>query len=69
MLFAKKKDGTMTSCIDFRQLNKVTVKNNYPLPGIDDIFNQLEDESGYHRVRIKEEDINKTLFRTRYNHY
>ena len=74
----KKKDGTMRLCIDFRQLNKVTVKNKYPLPRIDDLFDQLKDAKvfskidlryGYHQVRIKDEDINKTAFRTRYDHY
>jgi hypothetical protein len=72
------KDGTLRLCIDFRQLNKVTVKNKYPLPRIDDLFDQLKDakifskidlRSGYHQVTIKEEDINKATFRTRYGHY
>jgi hypothetical protein len=78
VLFVKKKDGTMRLCIDFRQLNKVTVKNKYPMPRIDDFFDQLKDakvfskidlRSGYHQVRIKDEDISKTTFRTRYGHY
>jgi hypothetical protein len=78
VLFVKKKDRTLRLCIDFRQLNKVTVKNKYPLPRIDDIFDQLKGarifskidlRSGYHQVRIKDEDINKTTFRTRYGHY
>jgi hypothetical protein len=75
VLFVKKKDGTLRLCIDFQQLNKVTVKNKYPLPRIDDLFDQLKDEkifskidlrSGYHQVRINDEDISKTTFRTRY---
>jgi hypothetical protein len=70
----KNKDGTLRLCIDFKQLNKVIVKNKYPLPRIDDLFDQLKDakifskidlRSGYHQVRIKEEDISKTTFRTR----
>jgi hypothetical protein len=78
VLFVKNKYGTSRLCIDFRQLNKVTIKNKYPLPRIDDIFAQLKDarifskidlRSGYHQVRIKEEYINKTTFRKRYRHY
>ena len=77
VLFVKKKDVTLGLCIDYRQLNKVTVKNKYPLPRIDDLFNQMRGEkvfskidlrSGYHQVRIKDEDIHKTTFRTRYGH-
>jgi hypothetical protein len=78
ILFVKKKDGTLGLCIDFRQLHKVTIKNKYPLPRIDDLFDQLKDakifsnidlRSWYHQVRIKDEDISKTAFRTRYGHY
>jgi hypothetical protein len=78
VLFMKKKDMTLRLCIDFRQLNKVIVKNKYPLPRIDDLFNQLKDakifskidlRSGYHQVRIKDEYINNTDFRTSYGHY
>jgi hypothetical protein len=67
VLFVKKKDGTLRLCINFRQLNKVTIKNKYPFPRIDDLFDQLKNEkiltkidlrSSYHQVRIKDEDIN-----------
>ncbi|KAI3669787.1 hypothetical protein L6452_41194 [Arctium lappa] len=78
MLFVKKKDGSMRMCIDYRELNKVTVKNKYPLPRINDLFDQLQGagcfskidlRSGYHQVRVKNDDIPKTAFRTRYGHY
>ena len=78
VLFVKKKDATLRLCIDFRKLKKVTVKNKYPFPRIDDLFDQLKDEKifsnidlrlGYHQVRIKEQDINNIAFRTRYGHY
>ena len=78
MLFVKKKDGTLRLCIDYRQLNKLTVKNKYPLPRIDDLFDQLKGasifsktdlRSGYHQLRIKDVDVHKTVFRTRYEHY
>jgi hypothetical protein len=78
VLFVKKKDGTFRLCIDYRQLNKVTVKNKYSLPWIDDLFDQLKGARvfskidmrlGYHQLRIREHDIQKTAFRTRYGHY
>ena len=78
VIFVKKKDGTMRLCIDYHQLNKMTIKNRYPLPRIDDLFEQLRGatvflkidlRSGYHQVRIKDEDTFKTSFRTRYGHY
>ena len=78
MLFVKKKYGTLRLCIDYRQLNKVTMNNKYPLPRIDDLFDQMRGakvfskidlRSGYHQVRIKDEDIHKTTFKTRYGHY
>jgi hypothetical protein len=71
VLFVKKKDGTLRLCIDYRQLNKMTIKNKYPLPRINDLFDQvggakifskLDLRSSYHQVRIKDEDINKTTF-------
>ncbi|GJU84216.1 putative reverse transcriptase domain-containing protein, partial [Tanacetum coccineum] len=78
VLFVKKKDGSFWMCIDYRELNKLTVKNRYPLPRIDDLFDQLQGSrvyskidlrSGYHQLRVREEDILKTVFRTRYGHY
>ncbi|GJY87168.1 putative reverse transcriptase domain-containing protein [Tanacetum coccineum] len=78
VLFVKKKDGSFRMCIDYRELNKLIVKNRYPLPRIDDLFDQLQGSSvyskidlrsGYHQLRVREEDIPKTAFRTRYGHY
>ncbi|GJZ39536.1 putative reverse transcriptase domain-containing protein [Tanacetum coccineum] len=78
VLFVKKKDGSFWMCIDYRELNKLTVKNRYPLPRIDDLFDQLQGSSvylkidlrsGYHQLRVRKEDIPKTAFRTRYGHY
>nr|GFB35960.1 putative reverse transcriptase domain-containing protein [Tanacetum cinerariifolium] len=74
----QKKDGSFRICIDYQELNKLTVKNGYPLPRIDDLFDQLQRSSfyskidlrsGYHQLRVREEDIPKTAFRTRYGHY
>ena len=65
-------------CIDYRQINKVTVKNKYPLPRIEDLFNQLKGasvfskidlRSGYHQLRVKDVDVPKIAFKTRYDHY
>nr|GEU90914.1 retrotransposon protein, putative, Ty3-gypsy subclass [Tanacetum cinerariifolium] len=78
VLFVKKNDGSFRMCIDYRELNKLIVKNRYPLPMIDDLFDQLQGSSvyskidmrsGYHQLRLREEDIPKTAFRTQYRHY
>ncbi|GJX73698.1 putative reverse transcriptase domain-containing protein [Tanacetum coccineum] len=78
VLFANKKYGSFQMCIDYRELNKLTVKNRYPLLRIDDLFDQLQGSSvyskidlrsGYHQLRVHDEDIPKTTFRTRYGHY
>ena len=78
VLFVKKKDGTLRMCIDYRKINKVTVKNKYSFPRIEDLFDQLRGasvfskidlRSGYYQLRVKEVDVLKTAFRTRYGHY
>jgi len=78
MLLVKKKDGSMWLCIDYRQLNKVTIKNRYPLSRIDDlmdqlvgarVFSKIDLRLGYHQIKAKDEDMQKTAFRTRYKPY
>jgi hypothetical protein len=78
VLFVKKKDGILRMCIDYRFLNEVTIKNKYPLPRIDDLFDQLKDakyfskidlRSGYYQLKIRLSDIPKTTFVTRYGQY
>ena len=78
VLFAKKKDETLRLCIDYRQLNRVTVKNRYPLLRIDDLLDYLKGErvyskidlrTGYHQLRVRKTDIPKTAFRTWYRHF
>ena len=74
----KKKDGTLRLCVDYRKLNRVTVKKKYPLPRIEDLFDQLNGACyfskidlrfGYHQLRVRDLDIPKTAFRTRYGHF
>jgi hypothetical protein len=78
VLFVKKKDGSMRLCIDYRELNRVTIRNKYPLPRIDDLFDQLKGasvfskidlRSGYHQLKVRKEDVQKTAMRTRYGHF
>jgi hypothetical protein len=78
MLFVEKKDGTQQMCVDYWSLKEVTVKNKYPLPRIKDLFDQMKGasifskvdlRSGYHQLKIRESDIPKTAFRTRYGLY
>ena len=78
VLFVKKKDGTLRMCIDYQQINKVTLNNKYMLPRIEDLFDKLkgasvfskiELRSGYYQLRVKDVDVSKPAFRTRYGHY
>ena len=78
VLFVKKKYGSLRLCIDYRQLNRPTIRNQYPLRRIDELFDKLhvsrvyskiDLRSGYHQLRVRENDVSKTAFRTRYGHY
>ena len=78
VLFVKKKYGSLRLCIDYRQLNRATIRNQHPLPRIDELFDQLHGSrvyskidlrSGYNQLRVRENDVSKTTFRTRYDHY
>nr|GFA81239.1 putative reverse transcriptase domain-containing protein [Tanacetum cinerariifolium] len=78
VLFVKKKDGSFRMCIDYMEINKLTFKNRYPLPKIDDLFDQLQGSqhfykidlrTRYHQLRVHEDDIPNTMFRTRYGHF
>ncbi|XP_015165293.1 RNA-directed DNA polymerase homolog [Solanum tuberosum] len=78
VLFMRKKYGSLRMCIDYRQPNKATIKNKYPLSRIDDLFDQLQGvecfskidlKSGYHQIGVREKDVPKTSFRTKYGHF
>jgi hypothetical protein len=78
ILFVRKKDGSLRMCIDYRELNRVMIKNKYSLPRIDDLFDQLKEATvfseidlrlGYHQLKVKEPDIPKRAIRMHYGHY
>ena len=78
VLFIKKKDGSLRLCTDYIQLNRAIIRNQYPLPSVDELFDQLPGSrvyskidlrSGYHQLKVRENDVSKTAFRTRYGHY
>ena len=78
VLFVKQKGSTFRMCIDYRKINQLTIKNKYPLPRINELFDQLQGaayfskmdlRSGYHQIRVGDQDVQKTAFRTRYGHY